>query len=346
MDVAKHAGVDYSTVSLALRGDKRIRETTRQKVEQSARELDYRPNRMARSLSGGSSKVIGVMFTEMSQFFSTPLEILHTTFDRAGYSLSVHFSAWNQDRERQGLLSLCDSQVDGIIWAPTQWSGDNFVAMNQILENNRTPYVVLGLVDDECPVTCNQVGGVHEEPLRLALSYLQDLGHCDIALATATQMSGPMGDMHRMRLQSLKKIFDRQDLVLASENILETQDHDHGGLEIALKLCQRPREQWPSAIVAADDMLARGLAKGLQALGVNIPKDISVIGFDVVQRVLDETTTLTSVSFETEEATRRAANILRDSLKDKEAKASYQKVIVAPRFIPGNTCAPCSVSVR
>lgn len=341
MDVAKLAGVNYSTVSLALRGDERIRKSTRDRVAEAASELDYTPNRLARSLSGGSSKVIGVMFTEMSHFFAKPLEALQSTFEKEGYTLSVHFSSWNRQRERNELIHFCENRVDGLIWASTEWNGEAFIETNELLQRYKTPYVLLGLVEDDCPVVCNQVGGLIEEPIRLAVSYLKSLGHQHIGVATATRLPGQVGGMHRLRLQVIRKVFADCNLTLKESDILETSDHDHGGLEIALRIRDN-RQSRPTAILAAHDTLARGVAKSLLALGVKIPEDICLIGLDVVQRELDNGTTLASVSLEGEEATRRAARILMNIIGKPAQKSQAQKVIVAPQLILGTSCVPCA----
>lgn len=342
MDVAAHAGVDYSTVSLALRGDKRITDQTREKVQKSANRLGYMPNHLARSLSGGSTRVLGVMFTEMSRFFSEPLEILQTAGERAGYTLSVHFSSWNQDRERQGLRRFCESCVDGVIWAPSQWAGDSFAQMAQDLEKQKIPCVLLGLAEDERVTSCHQVGGLREEPIRLAIGHLKELGHRRIGLVTAASMPGMYGGMHRHRLPTYQAVLKEMGITLREQDMFDALDHDHGGLEIAVELSRRPRKDWPSAILATDDMLARSLAKGLQALGITIPQDISLMGFDVVQDA--EAEVLSSVSMEVEETARRAIELMLSLQDKKTAATTRQRIIIPPRLIVGSSCVPLRYS--
>jgi DNA-binding LacI/PurR family transcriptional regulator len=346
MDVAKAAGVNYSTVSLALRSDPRIRESTREKVEQVARQLNYTPNSLARSLSGGSTKVIGVMFTEMSPYFVRPLEILQQTFEQEGYTLSLHFSGWNTERERNGLIHFCENRVDGILWASAEWKGEHFVQANELLQRHHTPYVMFGLADESSPVVCNQVGGLIEESIHLSVSYLKSLGHERIGLATATTMPGGVGGMHRLRLQMFKKVFADCHLSLRDEDMLETPDHDHGGLEIALRLCRDRARGCPSAIIAVDDMLARGLVKGLTALGVKVPEEMCLMGLDVLSTELSGVKPLTSVSLEAEEGTRRAARMLMRKIGKPSDSSPIEKVIIAPKLIPGSTCIPLAQMVR
>ncbi len=107
IDVAREAGVDDSTVSLALRGDLRITERTRSHIREVASRLNYLPNQLARSLSGGRSRMIGVMLPDMeNRFFAPPMEEFHAAAECKGYSFSIKFCNWDPGRERQGILQF------------------------------------------------------------------------------------------------------------------------------------------------------------------------------------------------------------------------------------------------
>jgi LacI family transcriptional regulator len=339
MDVARAASVNYSTVSLALRGDTRIKPVTRERIQATAKQLGYMPNHLARALSGGATRVIGVMLTEMSRYFTEPLDLIQTVGEKLGYTLSVHFCSWNQERERLGLQKFSESRVEGVIWAPSEWSGDSFLEAGNELNEHGIPCVMLGLSEENKPVFCHQVGVHKEESIRLGVEYLVQKGHHDIALATASKLPGMYGGMHRLRLPAFLSVLSEMGIPLKESNVLETLDHDHGGVEIAIELSRRPRDQWPTAIFATDDMLARGLAKGFAALGIQIPDDISLIGFDVVQDNSLAFPKLTNISLESQEVAARSIELLLEILQEKTPPKPHQVIVVPPKLIEGSSCS-------
>jgi DNA-binding LacI/PurR family transcriptional regulator len=207
------------------------------------------------------------------------------------------------------------------------------------LSQQGIPCVMLGFSRDSRPVPCHQVSVYLEETIRLGVEYLVEKGHRDIALATAAKMPGQHGGMHRSRLPVFRSIVSEMGLTLKESNIFDTMDHDHGGVEIAIEMARRPRDQWPTAIFATDDMLARGLIKGLAALGITVPRDISLIGLDVVQDSSLGFSALTNISMETKEVARRSIDLLLEVLQKKVPKTPYQAIVVPPKLIEGSSCA-------
>jgi len=339
MDVAREADVDYSTVSLALRGNPRIRVSTRAKIEAVAKKMGYMPNQLARSLSGGGTRVIGIMLTDMQRFLADPLEEMQSLGEKAGYTLAPHFSWWNEDRERNGLRKFCESCAEGIVWAPANGQSEKFVAMMKELHHFHIPTVVLGLVTDRKNAFCHQVGVDMKKALRVGFEYLLEKGHRRIAIATAAEMAGMRGVLHRKRLELAQELFREFGLSLSPENILNTTDNEHGGIDIAFSLVNRPRKNWPTVIYAFDDLLSRGLAKGLNAMQVFIPKDISILGYDVAPDEPMGPIPLTTVCIETRILAQWAIEALFSEIKQKIAPDSYQYLEVPCRVVEGKSVA-------
>ncbi|WP_043586890.1 LacI family DNA-binding transcriptional regulator [Geminisphaera colitermitum] len=340
MDVAREAGVDYSTVSLALRKDPRIKTETRERIEAASKKIGYYPNRLARSLSGGATRVIGVMLTEMSRFFATPLEEFQRIGEAAGYTLSVHFSWWDMERERKGMQQFCENCVEGIIWAPNVFD-TSLKETATLLHNARIPAVMLGLIhdDDAHTVPCHQIGIDIRNGLRLGLEYLLSLGHRRIAIATAAGMEGKRGDMFQLRLRILRELFAELGIPLADTDTFLATDHEHGGIEIAMQLASRPRTDWPTAIFAAEDSLARGLAKSLHAIGINIPRDISLLGYHVSSDELMGPVPLSTVSLESGNFATRAIDLLIGLMRKKTPSLPHQIITVPSTIIERESCA-------
>ncbi|MDR1283557.1 MAG: LacI family transcriptional regulator [Opitutaceae bacterium] len=340
MDVAREAMVNFSTVSLALRQDPRIKTETRERIETAAQKIGYYPNRLARSLSGGATRVIGVMLTEMSRFFATPLEEFQRVGEAAGYTLSVHFSWWDMERERKGMRQFRENCVEGVIWAPNVFD-TSLRETATLLHNAGIPAVMLGLIHDDGDrtVPCHQIGIDSKSGLRLGLEHLLSLGHRRIAIATAAGMEGKRGDMFQLRLRLLLELFAELGLPLADSDTFLATDHEHGGIEIAMQLVRRPRADWPTAIFAAEDSLARGLAKSLHALGINIPGDISLLGYHVGPDELMGPVPLTTVSLEIDNFATRAIDLLIGLMRKKTPDNPHQIITVPSSIIERASCA-------
>lgn len=340
MDVAREVGVDFSTVSLALRKDPRIRPETRERIEAAATKIGYVPNQLARSLSGGATRVIGVMLTEMSRFFAAPLEEFQRVGEAAGYTLSVHFSWWNMERERKGMQQFCENRVEGVLWAPDSFDL-SLQGTAQLLHDANIPTVMLGLVHDVgASIPCHQVGIDMKKALQLGLEHLTALGHRRIAVVTAAGMKGARGGMFQHRLRLLQDLFREFDLPLKKEDIFITNDHEHGGIEIAMQLAQRPRSQWPSALYVSEDALARSLAKSLCALNIRIPEDISLLGYDVGSNEPMGTVPLTTVSLKNEDIAGRAIKLLLSLIEKKTPVTRFKKMVIPAIIIERGSCRP------
>ena len=339
MDIARHAKVDPSTVSLALRDDPRILASTRNRIKSVASQFGYTPNHLARSLSGGATRVIGVMLTDMTRFLADPLEELQSFGEMSGYTVSTHFSWWNQDREQRELRKFSENRVDGIILAPADGGSERFAETMRELHEIPLPTVVLGLMTSPENSFCHQVGVDMKKVLRLGLEYLVERGHRNIGIATARSMPGMRGLLHRKRLQLAIDAFAEMGLTLAEENLWDTPDNEHGGVDIAVNVARRSPDRWPSAIFAFDDLLSRGLVKGLTAHGVSIPEGISVLGYDVGPDEPMGSIPITTVSIEARLLARQAIETLFKLIRQELPDGPYQYLEVPSRIIEGKSVA-------
>ena len=336
LDVARETGVYYSTVSRALRNDRRIPEPTRLRIRLAARRLGYVPNRVARSLAHGATHTIGIMLTDMQSYFVAPVDEFQNFSDRSNYTLSVHFCSWDQRRERKGLQHFAEGRVEGVIWAPVQWEGPEFVQSIADLQAARIPVVMLGLQRDQQSVPFHQVGAKPADKLALGLDYLLGRGHRRIGIATATNLNGQRGRLHVERLALLRGLFEARGLPLLADDIFNVVDEDYGGFDIAAELSRRAPPR-PTAIFALDDFLARGLMKGLRVLGLKAPEEISVLGFDVVGDEAAGRWPLTSVWLESRRMGELAVKQLFKIIRREAANTPPQTIIVPPRIVEGGS---------
>lgn len=338
-DIARSLGVDHSTVSLALRSDPRIPEQTRDRVHRAAQKLNYMPNHLARTLSGGRSRVVGVMMPDMrNQFFVPHVEEIQAMAERQDLAVSIKFSNWDLDREDRGLLQFCTGRVDGIIWAPIIRTEDAMVDMLKKIDSAAAKLVVIGGVHMGLPM--NRVRCSSLRATRVAVDYLVKLGHRRVGLAGATRMAGNRGDHHRIRVQDMRDALAEVGLGVRDQDVFTTADDLCGGVEIAGQIAKLDPKDRPTVVFAADDMLAREMIAGFTVIGVDVPNDISVLGYDDAPGDATAPIALTSVSLRGRDVGRHAGQLLADLIEGAVTEKEPQFIALEPEIVERASCIP------
>lgn len=297
-DVAKQAGVSLATASLALNHQDRVKEETRERVLQVARELDYIPNARARALVTKGTETIGLVIPEVvNSFFAELAQSIKDTLKRSGYHLILCSTDYRSEEEI-GYINLFKSgQVDGAIFACV---GD------MMKKNNRK---ITQLAHSHIPVVYVDRDGVDPDVIPViradlysasfkATRYLIELGHERIAF---------VGQSHE-RLAGYREAMKNFSLPIMDENIFYDYLTMEGGYEVGRYLLTRKSP--PSACVCLNDEMAIGLIQALSAGGRHIPDDMSVCGIDDIRISRYYNPPLTTVNVPKEKMGARAAEIL------------------------------------
>ena len=338
-DVARSLGVDHSTVSLALRSDPRIPEHTRERVRKAAQKLNYMPNHLARTLSGGRSKVLGVMLPDMrNQFFDPHLEAIHAAAEQRDLAVSIKLSNWDIDREDRGLLQFCTSRVDGIVWAPIVRRDESLKLMLAKIDAAGAKLVIIGGEDVDLPiyrVTCRDIQAV-----RVAAEYVRKLGHARVGIGCANDVPGNRGEHHRNRVSTMRRALADVGLAVRDEDVFVTADDLCGGVEIAGQVARRKAADRPTLVFAADDMLAREMVAGFTVIGVRVPADISVLGFDDAPGDASAPIALTSVSLRGADVGYEAGKLLVSLVENDTPDDSPRLITLDPQIVERDSCRP------
>jgi LacI family transcriptional regulator len=279
-DVARQVGVTAATVSLALSGSPRISPATRARVEQAAREMGYRPHVGARALRTDSTRTIGLVVSDVANPFFAELagEIQRAAAQHA-YSVVLCNSDEDADRQDDYLSSLlAGRQVDGVIVVPT-------AAMTPGLRQAAASGARMVLLDRPVEVTGRSAAARHlaQSPIvrsdaRAALDevaeLLTSLGHRRIGII-APPLQTQVGQERR---DVLREALRRRGLPARAITVVEGDFRQDSGARAAHQLLSR--RQPPTAIFAADGLMAVGALKGLRAANVRVPQDMSLVGFD------------------------------------------------------------------
>ena len=272
-DVAKRAGISTTTVSLALNDPhSSISERTRELVAQAAKELNYRPNRLAVSLVTKKTHTIGLLIADnkntLQAAFSSQIE---SAAVGSGYSIIFGTTHGNVESTIHHLYDFSDRGVDGIIMTQSIYDdpADSEMCLNAI-EELRIPVVLTDRVHTESTkdmVMLNDFKGGYE-----AVKYLLDIGHRRIGLVTGSMKVSNCVK----RLNGCKKAFEEAGVPFDDSYMYEGNFGFSSGVDALPYLLGKKA----TAVFTFNDMMAYGIYKAAVNFNVNIPDDLSVVGFD------------------------------------------------------------------
>lgn len=284
-DVAARADVSIKTVSRVINRESGVSAATRLRVQQAIRDLDYVPNLSAQRLKRGRSELLALVLPRVESPYASKLfAALVAEARRRGYAVLVleHERAFSDDSFIRRVVKM--HRVDGVILAPPGADNPELVAF---LQENETPYVAVTPNDkDAHPVSVevSDYAGAHE-----ATRYLISLGHRRIAHITCLLTERFSRERQAGYLEALHEAHLPVDpeLVVPGDHSIES------GRDAAMTLLCLP--QPPTAIFAGNDEMAVGVYLTALRLGRQLPRDLSVIGFDDVpisQQVFPALTTV------------------------------------------------------
>ena len=325
-DIAEIANVDVSTVSRALAGSNRVNPNTSKRILEIANQLDYRPNTLAKSLVAGKSQTVGIIIPEINNtFYAGVVSSIEKVLTAEGYSMILSLSHYKPEEE-QHCLELLDSKcVDGIIC---------FGALIAQQQTKLTiPCVQLDIASefpDQDVVSSNHILGV-----KIGLEYLFSLGHTRIAFVTNVFTTQDRRNAYSIYMRER----GYEDRVYIFQGDIK---NEKGGYIAAKDLVGG--ENPPTALFCANDYIAIGAIKALRDLGLQVPQDVSVLGFDDSEMLDYLDCALTSIRQHKHELGEQAARILVMRMREKEQKAKknpLMNISLKPELVKRNSCAPC-----
>nr|WP_283135298.1 LacI family DNA-binding transcriptional regulator [Rhizohabitans arisaemae] len=302
-NVAERAGVSKSLVSLVLRGSPHVSEHRREAVLQAARELGYRPNAVARSLVEGRTHLVGALVADLhNPFYAEFLDGLQESLHGEGLRLLIGSGRWNPAFETEAVEAFLELRVDGLVLLGVVPASDSLAEAAAY-----TPTVVVG----ERAVGLSGVDIVIDDDelgARLAVDHLVQLGHRAIA-----HIEGPPSSAARGRCEGYLVAMRRHGLVSYIQ--VESSDFsEFGGYRAARDILSgTPR---PTAIFAPNDVVAVGALTAASELGLRVPEDLSIVGYDNTHIAAVHHISLTSVDQPRRAMGRSAAGLLCDRIGD------------------------------
>lgn len=344
LDVAEKAGVSPSTVSLVLNGkNERIREETSQRVLKAVEELGYAANQMARGLKTGFVPTIGLVVpTVANPFWGEFARCVEHAAMALDYQVLLCNSERNLDRERLYLESMLARGIRGVILgsSPLSLAHISGVARRglQVVTFDRLIQRGEGLELDSVRVD-NVLGA------KLAVEHLQKLGHRKIAFVSGLLSSTSRTD----RLEGYRSTLSaagtepKDEWIWAKDS--KSKDGDEEATEIgrAAALAMLQGVNRPTAFFAINDMTAVGIYSGVRELGLRIPEDISVVGFDDIHLCQIMSPTITTVRQPLDTMMNKAVDLLIGRMEGKIAEPPTH-LSLEPKLIQRGSTARCRVA--
>lgn len=320
-DLAKSAGVSESTVSRVLNGmaDKyRIGKETQTKVEQLAKDLDFIPDQLARSLRLKKTKTLGLIIPDITNpFFAGIAHAIEQEARAAGYFVILSVSEEDASLEHIALQQLTARNVDGIIISPV---GNEKVYLHKFYQS-KIPMVLIDRYFEGEPwpyvTSDNRLGGF------LATEHLIQNGHSRIACIQGTAFTTPNTERVQGYLEALEHYNMRFNTRwLTGDNF--GKENGYHALEYLLSLSITVR---PTAIFALSNLISLGVLDAMREKALLVPDDFSLIAFDEQPYSSFLATAMTTIGQNIKEIGSQALNYLIQRIEDPLFSQGLQKVV-------------------
>ncbi|QGP93079.1 HTH-type transcriptional regulator DegA [Neomoorella glycerini] len=328
-DVAKKAGVSISTVSRVLNNSSRVKESNRERVLQAIEELGYERNLLAAALMKKNTHTLGLIIADIANPFYA--EIARAVEDKAAenhFNVIVCNTDNNLKKEAAYIAILRQKRIDGIIFTTPEINNNNIKKLYQ--EQPDFPMVLIGSRIEGCAidtVLVNNYLGTTE-----AMKYLTSLGHKRIGFIYGL----PTTLSSRERLAGYHHYLAENGMKRDSKLILGGAFKIENGYQKAKELLQL--ENPPTAIFAANDLIAIGALETAREMGIEVPNELSILGYDNINLSTITYPKLTTVAQPMMEMGARAAEMVIERIHGR--RSSPEVVTLLPRLVVRDSTGP------
>lgn len=327
VDVAKRSGVSKSTVSSVVRGAEHLSDRTKEKVLAAIEELGYRPNGPARDLRLQRPAVIGVVVNELHDLHNAELlEWVEACCARSGYAIMVCSTGAGAAGEPEH-IDLLHQRVAGLLVLEPRDRETGGAGTNKL---DSVPAVLVGALSDDL----DSLSQDHAAGAELAARHLVDLGHRRLAYLPASDRSQHVSAEH---IRGIRTVVDG-----ASGCSFEAIEGSVGSGSGEVDLLQRMvgEADSPTAIVVGSDAAALGLQDAADRLGLQVPGDLSVVGFDDVTTSALRRISLTTVGYPKQALIAEAVALLVERVEGSGAETLRVRTSFVPELAVRGSTGP------
>lgn len=313
-DVARTAGVSTATVSRCLNTPDRVVERTRQRVMSAVEQLGYTPNFGARVMAAKRTYTIGAIIPTMENaIFARALQAFQEELHARGYTLLVSSSAYKPEIEQEQIRALVARGADGLLLI----GYDRDPAIYSYLQRQSVPVLAAWSYDPASPIAT--VGFDNRASMRRLAEKVLDYGHRRIGVISGVTKGN---DRAMQRLVGIRDAVAARGLDPEALSVIETPYEIDNGASAFETLMSRFEP--PSVVMCGNDVLGVGAMRGARHMGLRVPEDVSITGFDDIElaRIVDPP--LTTVHVPHRRMGREAAKALVEMVEKRSTTASVE----------------------
>ncbi len=329
-DVARVAGVSTATVSHVINNTRFVSDEVRARVLEAVERCGYYPNAHARSLASGRSRTLGLLISDISNpFFPELVKAIETAAFERDYDVVLSNTNYDPERTSRYVRRMIERKVAGVALMTSELDGE------LVKELARREVSVVFLDLGEPGVHMSNLRVDYETGIEEAIRHLVSLGHREIAF-----VSGPAHlRSAARRLEAFRASLGRH-LPRAAERIWQGDFKLSGGRAAARGMIESG--ELPTAVVAANDLMAMGAMAEFRAAGLQLPQEVSVVGFDDIAFAALAEPPLTTVRLPLAELGRRAVEALVETINHPEQLGT--EIHVPTQLVERGSTALCRLS--
>lgn len=326
IDVARLAGVSISTASLALNNKKRVSEATRLKVLSASEQLGYIPNNLAKSLVSKKTGIVGVLQDEIENpYHATLIKYLEMNLRKKNLKMFLAISNWDSNLEKSILWDFISMKVEGILIHTTDIGNFHSYILLDIVKR-KIPIVLIGN-----PTKVAHIPNVFldlEEGSYNLTRYLIYRGYKKFLYLSGSKKA----ETFLQRINGHKKALSEAGILVKEEDIVETIPEIDGGYDTTFKLFSKKNFPY-DAVICVNDYMALGALKALKELGISIPNQVGVAGYDdVIYSTLSDFP-ITTVKIPIQEIAQLSTNLLLNQIENKGGEREKLDYVVKTEVV-------------
>jgi LacI family transcriptional regulator len=313
-DVARVAGVSTATVSRAMNNPEAVSEELRDRIASVVRHLGWVPHGAARALATRRTGTIGAVFPTLTHGdFARAIQALQGELSQSGYTLLLACSEYDAEQEYHQVRKLIERGVDALLLVGEAHHSD----LSELLKKTRIPYVNTFVYNPTTHGTC--VGPDNRKALHKLTGYLIGLGHKSFGVVA---QSTDNNDRAQARLQGIRDALAEKSIAIQPRHFAQ----GYWGINEGRQLFRRILENtpWPTAVICGNAYLTVGAVLESQAMGIKVPAEMSIVGYDDIEIMSELPIPITTVRVSSDEVGRRAARLLVSKLEGQPSDPNFE----------------------
>lgn len=331
-DIAKKLGISEATVSLALNNNSLVNEKTKKRVHETAKEMKYFPNMIAKGLATNKSNTIGIIVPDINiVFYANILRAVDEIVNQAGYSLLAAMSNNDPQVEEEIIRTFISKRIEGVLAVPTNKPTKFLTSYRKALREYNIPLVYITSLYTIDGI--RYVMGDIRQGTYMLTAHLTELGHENIVFIGGNRTVPTTS----LRQEGYREAHHEKGIPVLEENLIECSDIHYDQAVLATEELLKKRRDF-TAVCAMNDEMALGVVNTLQKAGIRVPEDVSVVGYDNTIFSKVSMVGITSVDSNIERTCWQAVDMLLKVINGSEPKEPH--IMTAPKMVKRQSSGP------